>query len=261
MQGTLLTKQERDASLQGLGVVLMQREKVIAYASRQLKPHEENYTTHDIELGAVVSALKIWRHYLYDNSNVSITSSNKPRLYEVEDSTLPNHDTGKVPLDESQRNITDPLVGFSDSSATDYDSADESSVCSTPLPPLEKLAGVKLVSGPKTNKSILKSNSTFKVETLKGITLNEPSSAPVKDNRKSTLASKTFSAPAGKLNNVKIEDDHLLATVMKELNELKSQLSMNKSSYSRNHQSQQTLTMLVATWTEKALQVPVSCYE
>ncbi|GKB95257.1 putative reverse transcriptase domain-containing protein [Tanacetum coccineum] len=55
-----------DASNQGLGAVLMQREKVIAYASRQLKPHEENYTTHDLELGAAVFALKIWRHYLYD---------------------------------------------------------------------------------------------------------------------------------------------------------------------------------------------------
>ncbi|GJQ91826.1 putative nucleotidyltransferase, ribonuclease H [Tanacetum coccineum] len=54
-----------DASHQGLGAVLIQREKVIAYASRQLKPHEENYTTHDLELGAVVFALKIWRHYLY----------------------------------------------------------------------------------------------------------------------------------------------------------------------------------------------------
>ncbi|GKD79829.1 putative reverse transcriptase domain-containing protein, partial [Tanacetum coccineum] len=54
-----------DASYQGLGAVLMQREKVIAYASRQLKPNEENYTTHDLELGAVVYALKIWRHYLY----------------------------------------------------------------------------------------------------------------------------------------------------------------------------------------------------
>nr|GEV13945.1 putative reverse transcriptase domain-containing protein [Tanacetum cinerariifolium] len=54
-----------DASHQGLGAVLMQREKVIAYASRQLKPYEENYTTHDLELGAVVFALKIWRHYLY----------------------------------------------------------------------------------------------------------------------------------------------------------------------------------------------------
>ncbi|GKG42340.1 putative reverse transcriptase domain-containing protein, partial [Tanacetum coccineum] len=48
-----------DASLQGLGAVLMQREKVIAYTSRQLKPNEENYTTHDLELGAVVFALKI----------------------------------------------------------------------------------------------------------------------------------------------------------------------------------------------------------
>nr|GEY55536.1 putative reverse transcriptase domain-containing protein [Tanacetum cinerariifolium] len=54
-----------EASHQGLGAMLMQREKVIAYASRQLKPNEENYTTHDLELGAVVFALKIWRHYLY----------------------------------------------------------------------------------------------------------------------------------------------------------------------------------------------------
>ncbi|GJT53065.1 putative reverse transcriptase domain-containing protein [Tanacetum coccineum] len=53
-----------DASHQGLGAVLMQREKVIAYASRQLKLHEENYTTNDLKLGAVVFALKIWRHYL-----------------------------------------------------------------------------------------------------------------------------------------------------------------------------------------------------
>nr|GEU48668.1 hypothetical protein [Tanacetum cinerariifolium] len=54
-----------DASHQGLGAMLMQREKVISYASRQLKPNEENYTTLDLELGAVVFALKIWRHYLY----------------------------------------------------------------------------------------------------------------------------------------------------------------------------------------------------
>nr|GEY42869.1 putative reverse transcriptase domain-containing protein [Tanacetum cinerariifolium] len=51
--------------IEGLGAVLMQKEKVIAYASQQLKPHEENYTTHDLELGPVVFALKIWRHYLY----------------------------------------------------------------------------------------------------------------------------------------------------------------------------------------------------
>ncbi|KAI3751218.1 hypothetical protein L2E82_22266 [Cichorium intybus] len=54
-----------DASLHGMGAVLMQRGKVIAYASRQLKPHETRYPTHDLELGAVVFALKIWRHYLY----------------------------------------------------------------------------------------------------------------------------------------------------------------------------------------------------
>ncbi|GKA48570.1 putative reverse transcriptase domain-containing protein [Tanacetum coccineum] len=54
-----------DASYFGLGCVLMQRGKVIAYASRKLKKHEENYSTHDLELAAVVFALKIWRHYLY----------------------------------------------------------------------------------------------------------------------------------------------------------------------------------------------------
>ncbi|GKA35266.1 putative reverse transcriptase domain-containing protein [Tanacetum coccineum] len=54
-----------DASYKGLGVVLMQREKVIAYASRQLKVHEKNYTIYDLELGSVVFALKIWRHYLW----------------------------------------------------------------------------------------------------------------------------------------------------------------------------------------------------
>ncbi|GKA58524.1 putative reverse transcriptase domain-containing protein, partial [Tanacetum coccineum] len=54
-----------DASHKGLGAVLMQREKVIAYASLQLKIQEKNYKTYDLELGAVVFALKIWRHYLY----------------------------------------------------------------------------------------------------------------------------------------------------------------------------------------------------
>ena len=53
-----------DASLNGLGCVLMQEGKVVAYASRQLKPHEKNYPTHDLELAAIVFALKIWRHYL-----------------------------------------------------------------------------------------------------------------------------------------------------------------------------------------------------
>ena len=54
-----------DASLNGLGCVLMQEGKMVAYASRQLKQHEKNYPTHDLELAAIVFALKIWRHYLY----------------------------------------------------------------------------------------------------------------------------------------------------------------------------------------------------
>ncbi|GKA28445.1 putative reverse transcriptase domain-containing protein [Tanacetum coccineum] len=53
----------------GLGAVLMQNEKVIAYASRQLKIYEKNYTTHDLELGVMVFALKMWRHYLYGTSD------------------------------------------------------------------------------------------------------------------------------------------------------------------------------------------------
>nr|GEY88791.1 putative reverse transcriptase domain-containing protein [Tanacetum cinerariifolium] len=62
-----------DASRTGLGCVLMQRGKVIAYASRQLKIHENNYTTHDLELDAVVFALKIWRHDLYGTKSVIYT--------------------------------------------------------------------------------------------------------------------------------------------------------------------------------------------
>ncbi|GJT58404.1 putative reverse transcriptase domain-containing protein [Tanacetum coccineum] len=62
-----------DASHKGLGAVLMQNEKVIAYASRQLKIHDKNYTTHDLELGAVVFALKLWRHYLYETKCTMFT--------------------------------------------------------------------------------------------------------------------------------------------------------------------------------------------
>ncbi|GJU03956.1 putative reverse transcriptase domain-containing protein [Tanacetum coccineum] len=57
-----------------LGAVLMQNKKVIAYASRQLKIHEKNYTTHDLELGAVVFALKLWRHYLYGTKKANIVA-------------------------------------------------------------------------------------------------------------------------------------------------------------------------------------------
>nr|GEW32524.1 retrotransposon protein, putative, Ty3-gypsy subclass [Tanacetum cinerariifolium] len=62
-----------DASQKGLGVVLMQKEKVIAYTSRQLKVHEKDYTTHNLELGTIVFALKMWRHYLYGTKCVVFT--------------------------------------------------------------------------------------------------------------------------------------------------------------------------------------------
>nr|GEW12698.1 retrotransposon protein, putative, Ty3-gypsy subclass [Tanacetum cinerariifolium] len=73
----------RDASNQGLGCVLMQRGKIIAYASRQLKIHEKNYTTHDLKLGAVVFVLKTWRHYLYDMKSVIYTDHK--RLQHISD--------------------------------------------------------------------------------------------------------------------------------------------------------------------------------
>ncbi|GJU94418.1 putative reverse transcriptase domain-containing protein [Tanacetum coccineum] len=62
-----------DASRKGLGAILMQMEKVIAYASRQLKIQEKNYTTHDLELRYIVFALKMWRHYLYGTKCVVFT--------------------------------------------------------------------------------------------------------------------------------------------------------------------------------------------
>ncbi|GKA79947.1 hypothetical protein Tco_0786543 [Tanacetum coccineum] len=116
-----------------------------------------------------------------DNSEVFITGSNKPKLSNTEDSTLSNHDISKHPF-----------------------------------PPLEKLTGVEPVSRPKIIKSILKSKSTFKAETLKGITINEPSSAHARGNKSSSVF-KTNSAPVGTLKNVKLEDDAPLAIAMKEL--------------------------------------------
>ncbi|GJS66453.1 retrovirus-related pol polyprotein from transposon TNT 1-94 [Tanacetum coccineum] len=122
---------------------------------------------------------------LADDTKVSIPDVERPWLSKAEGFILPNHDTGRILPAESQRNTTDPLVAVTDSSATDYDSADESSVCSTPLPPLKKLDGV---------------------------IINEPSSALAKDN-KSSSASKVNSAPASKLKSVKIKDDPPLAIV------------------------------------------------
>ena len=69
-----------DASRQGLGCVLMQEGRVVAYASRQLRKHELNYPTHDLELAAVVHALKIWRHYVIEHK-VDIYTDHKSLKY------------------------------------------------------------------------------------------------------------------------------------------------------------------------------------
>ncbi|GJZ59535.1 hypothetical protein Tco_0615351 [Tanacetum coccineum] len=170
-----------------------------------------------------------------DDTKVTIPGVERPWLSEAEGFILPNHDTGRILPAESQRNTTDPSVAFTNSSTTDYDSTDESSVCSTPLPPLKKLEGAEPIFGPKTIKSILKSKFTLKAEALKGVIINEPSSAPAKGN-KSSSASKVHSAPASKLKSVKIKDDPSLAIVMKELNSLKLQDYLFRKINPRNPQ-------------------------
>nr|GEZ55772.1 putative reverse transcriptase domain-containing protein [Tanacetum cinerariifolium] len=76
-----------DASLKGFGAVLMQHEKVIAYASRQLRKNKENYTTHDLELGAVVFALRLWRHYLY-STKCTVYTDHKSLQYILDQKEL-----------------------------------------------------------------------------------------------------------------------------------------------------------------------------
>ena len=69
-----------DASRVGLGCVLMQSGRVVAYGSRRLNNHEQNYPTHDMELAVIVFALKIWRHYLY-GEEFEVYSYNKSLKY------------------------------------------------------------------------------------------------------------------------------------------------------------------------------------
>ena len=69
-----------DASYQGLGCVLMQEKRDVAYASHQLEVHEKNYLTHDLELAAIVFALKSWRHFLY-RSQFRVFSDHKSLKY------------------------------------------------------------------------------------------------------------------------------------------------------------------------------------
>ncbi|GJY96810.1 hypothetical protein Tco_0513720 [Tanacetum coccineum] len=147
---------------------------------------------------------------------VSIRGIERHWLSKAKGFILPNHDIGRILPAESQVNTIDPPVAVTDSLTTEYDSVDKSLVCSTPIHLLEKLAGAEPISGPNTIKLILKSNSTFKADALKGVIVNKPSSAPAK------LKASALKTPAGKLKNGKSEYDFPLASVMKELNDLKS---------------------------------------
>nr|GEV65544.1 hypothetical protein [Tanacetum cinerariifolium] len=115
-----------------------------------------------------------------NDTKVSMPCVERPWLSEDEGFILPNHDTSMILPPESQTNTTKPPVAVTDSSAT---SADESSVCSTLIPLLEKLGGAEPASGTKAIKSILNSNSTFKMKALKIVSINEPSSVPAKINK------------------------------------------------------------------------------
>ncbi|GJU00915.1 hypothetical protein Tco_1111253 [Tanacetum coccineum] len=126
-----------------------------------------------------------------NDTKVSIPGVESPGCLKLKVLFCQNHDISRILPVESQRNITDPPVAITDSSITDYDSADESSICSNPLLPLEKLGGAELISGPKTIKSILKSNFKFKAEALKGIILNEPSSVPINGNNSASASKLT----------------------------------------------------------------------
>nr|GEV65416.1 hypothetical protein [Tanacetum cinerariifolium] len=110
---------------------------------------------------------------LVDDENIVVCKESarngveRPWLSKSEGFNLLDHDIGKILPAESQVKVTDLLFIVTNSSVSDYDSANESLVCSTSLPPLEKLVGAESVSGPKTIKSIMNSNSKFKTETLK----------------------------------------------------------------------------------------------
>nr|GEZ12716.1 hypothetical protein [Tanacetum cinerariifolium] len=128
-------------------------------------------------------------------------------------------------VDESSSVCSTPLPPLENVKA-DYDFADESSsVCSTPLPPLENVKGVEPQTKARTIKSILKSCPTRKVKTSKEVIIDEINnfSTPTKGNKNVVSASKKHSTTAGKRKDVKTEADIPMSLVMKELQQLKLQ--------------------------------------
>nr|GEU91639.1 reverse transcriptase domain-containing protein [Tanacetum cinerariifolium] len=153
-------------------------------------------------------------------------SSDDNEVIEVKDlMALTEEETVSVSKEfESQRNSTDHPVTVIDSSETESDSTDESSVWSTSFPPLEKPGDAEPVSRSKTVKTTFKSICTFKTKALKGIIPNEPSSYLAQENKKAS-ALKSNPAPAKNSKNVKITDNLYLATHL---------TSLGRSSTSKN---------------------------
>ncbi|GJW09895.1 hypothetical protein Tco_1575722 [Tanacetum coccineum] len=120
------------------------------------------------------------------NTKAYIPGVEIPWLSEAKGFILPNHDTGRIIPAESQRNSTNLPVTVIDSSETEYDSTNESSVCSTSFPPMKKPGDAEPVIEPKNIKTTLKLILTFKSKALKGIIQNEPSSAPAQENKKAS---------------------------------------------------------------------------
>nr|GFA52035.1 putative reverse transcriptase domain-containing protein [Tanacetum cinerariifolium] len=130
-----------NASNKGLGAVLMQREKVISYASRRLKIHEKNYTTHDLELGAVVFSLKISRHYLYGTKSTMFTD-HKSLQHILDQKQILNAQTEA----RKPKNIKKEDVGGYDTIWVIVDRLTESAIF-TPIretDPMDKLARIYL---------------------------------------------------------------------------------------------------------------------
>ncbi|GKA28125.1 retrovirus-related pol polyprotein from transposon TNT 1-94 [Tanacetum coccineum] len=121
-----------------------------------LKKREFWVLINSLKILPILGKTIVFVKSLADDTKVSIPGVERPWLSKAKGLILPNHDTGRILTAESQRNITDPSVAVTDSSVTYYDYADESSVCSTSLPPLKKLNGDEPISGPKTIKSILR---------------------------------------------------------------------------------------------------------
>ncbi|XP_050941535.1 uncharacterized protein LOC127149714 [Cucumis melo] len=122
-----------NASKKGLGCILMQQGKVVAYVSHQLKSREQNYPTYDLELAVVVFALKIWRHYLYGNVNVVADALSRKVLHSATFITKQAHllrDFERAEIAISIGEVTSQLAQLSKCRLAEAGQAEEFSISS-----------------------------------------------------------------------------------------------------------------------------------